>query len=456
MSLTSAEQARAWAREHRRVVDDHFDPHAVPAPLHPYSDDGRVNAVVTTLATRAAAMADDGELAAHTLNRIWTERLDTGFCSTEIHRVGDQFAILVDSGLIAALDVGSVAVARHYGQSFDVSAVTDEVRAGFGRFFTIFVAQYFLYGRIRFGPPPLIGFEAGVAARIAHESLVFVLGHELAHAMAGTRHFHGDHLWTDTEDVPNGLRRYTPEIEADAVALQMCFGTLWAGQPLSQAEVELRLFAVRMSFAILQTIEKCCLTPTFARHLPAERRWNGVLQFLNSRLPQWLMDKHNQDWNTLGPLFDFAPLQSAAPPEDSLTRRLVDTGWVSEVNDLTVWEEMEIPARQFRLATPVLHALLGLLADALDHGDPHCTVLQSEADAHAAVAKGVAITEALVDRLPAWLKPVPEAATTTSVGDIIEYLRKHQRWPEPFSAHPDVAPPIHLAAASIARTLRQS
>lgn len=401
-------------------------------------------------------MADDGALATQTLTRTWTERLDTGFCSTEIRRVGDQFTILIDSGLIAALDVGSVALARHYGQSFDVSAVTDEVRSGFSRFFTTFVAQYFLYGRIRFGPPQLIGFEPHVAARIAQESLMFVLGHELAHAMAGTHHFRGDHLWADNDDVPDSLRRYTPEIEADAIAVQMCFGTLWAGQPLGQAEVELRLFAVRMGFAILQTIEQCCLTPSFAQHLPAERRWNAVLHFLRSRLPQWLVDKHSQDWATLGPMFDFAALQSVVPPPDSLTQRLVETGWVDEVSDLAIWEHMETPARQFRLATPVLHALLGLLADALDHDDLKSAVLQSDADARAAAKKGLAITDDLINRMPAWLKPVPEGVTTTSVSDIIEYFRKHERWPEPFSAHPDVAPPIHLAAASIARKLRES
>jgi hypothetical protein len=404
--------------------------------------------VIDGLAKRSTAMADDGALASNALRRVWVERLDTGFCSTEIRRVGEQFSILVDSGLITAIDVASAVVARHFNGTFDVAEVTDDVRDGFGRFFTTFVAQYFLYGRIRFDPPPLTGFDPAIAARVAQESVAFMLGHELGHAMAGNQHFSGDHLWADADDVPDSLRRYAPEIEADAIGVQLSFGALWAGQPLGQAEVELRLFAVRMSFAILQTVEQCCLTSRFARHLPADQRWSSIVHHLGHRLPRWLIDKHNHDWTILGPLFGFANLNTVQAPDTTLGCELAATGWVDIHTDLDTWAEIEVAARHFRYPTPVLHALLGLLGESLDAGDVRTTLRPEHP------AQGSAITQALLDRLPAWLGPAPGQRATTSVSDIIEYLRKVERWPEPFRAHPDVAPPIHLAAASIARRLQ--
>jgi hypothetical protein len=48
------------------------------------------------------------------------------FCSAEIRRAGEQFTVFIDSGLIAALDMG--AIARHYIGCFDVSAVTAGAR----------------------------------------------------------------------------------------------------------------------------------------------------------------------------------------------------------------------------------------------------------------------------------------------------------------------------------------
>jgi hypothetical protein len=449
-----AEVARAYAREYRLIVDDGFNPSAVPRPLHPYADDARVNAVIAELAERATAMADDGTLAASTLKNIWVERLDTGFCSAEIRRAGPEFTILLDSGLVVALDVGSTVLARHYVNGFDVAAVSAGARDGFGRIFTTFVAQYFLYGRVQHSPPDLSGFSVAISARIADEALLFILGHELGHAMAADRHFQGEHLWVNTDDVPDNLRRYIPEIEADAIAVQFAFGALWAGQKLGQAEVELRLFAARMGFEILQTVEQCCLTPTFARHLPANRRWNGVMEFLGGRLPDWLLNKHQQDWQTLGPLYGFGDLDSVLPPENSLGHALRDTSWIAGHTDVAFWEELEMAARQFRLPTPVLYALLGLLAAELDTGDPKSVVLQSDSELAAAVAAGAALTTTLLDSLPDWLLPSAARPSATSVSDVIEYLRRHERWPEPFCAHPDVAPPLHLAAAAIARRLR--
>ena len=446
-----ASDARMWARRHREVVEAGFEPTAAPQPVGRFCDDRRIDTVLSTLAARSSAMADNGRLVAETLSRTWTERLDTGYCSTEIRRVSDQYAILIESGLIDAFDIGAAAVARHYGAGFDIPSVDAGVRDSFGRFFATFVSQYFLYGRIRNAPLPLIGFDPRVAARIAQEGLLFVLGHELGHAMAGDHHFHGDRLWTDDDDVPDSLNRFAPEIEADAIAVQFSFGSLWAGEPLGQAEIELRLFAVRMSFAILQTVEQCCLTPRFARHLPAGRRWAGVASFLDRRLPSWLLDKHHEDWDALGPLFEFGRLLTVAPPKRSLATALRDNGWIDANTLLPDWEDIETAARQFRLSTPVLYAVLGLLCAELEFDDPEAAVLTSDAQRRAAVVAGSAVVDALVSSLPHWLAPVDDRPATTSVADVIEYLRKHQRWPEPFRSHPDIAPPVHLAAAAIAR-----
>ncbi|WP_067862990.1 hypothetical protein [Nocardia shimofusensis] len=433
----TAMKARKWAKFHRMIVCD-------DEPTADEPEDPVVAAIVTLLRRRVMAMtAESRGSAREAMARVWIERLPTGYCTTELRPVEDEYAILVDSGLEDSILLGAKFFAHHFdGTVFEVAADEAHTGAAFERYYATLMSQFFLHGRLHRADIISAGYDRMIASRICLEATSFVIAHELGHAMAGHQHFQGDNQWLEQSTIPPAYNAFAQEIEADAIAVQIAFGDMWS-RSVGQGEIELRLLAVRLAFQTLQTVERCALVPVFAKHLPAPQRWAGILSFLRERLPQWLLDKHQATWVSLGARLTVGAVSELLPPDADIIEELRDAGWIAASWSYSGsdWRELESAAWQFRLRRPILDILIGhevcLIEDRPD---------QTLADAWRVGSRYI---DDFTSSLPDWLTGDDSGRGSATSGDLIQYLRYRDRWPEPFRAGTDIPLPLHTMAAAI-------
>ena len=105
----SASKAHSWARTYHRELADEDRP-----TVGQYSGPELADVV----RRRLAGSGDYAEVTLPVLERTWIEVLDVGYCTAEIRAVEDEFAILIDSGLIRTVQAAARVVAHHFGPAF--------------------------------------------------------------------------------------------------------------------------------------------------------------------------------------------------------------------------------------------------------------------------------------------------------------------------------------------------
>lgn len=439
--MTRPESAYAWAVRRRPLLNDLP---AVDAWEDEHSNDRRWSATLRLASSRCEALEHAGAETRQAIASIWIERVDAGYAAATLHPVDGEFVLLADAGLRHMIDVAGVLVARHYrGSSFEASHCTDSVRSSFARVHHVLVGQFYLYGRLR--QPLSVDLLVGeVAQRVTQEATLFVLAHELGHAVAATQHRAGSVHWLDPERPSDGLEDVAVEIEADAFAVALCLADLWGAQ-VGEAELTLRILAIRLTLNTMEAVEAASLVPRPYRHLPARRRWNGIRAYLTERVPLWLLERVDELWDSLASALTFTEAPALIPPCEGILSTFARDGWIAGCSPAEDgdWTQQEQIVWQFRLPPPIVEYLIG--ADAVsatpDLANDHARVLR---------AGRKAVTEMLAT-LPPWLVGSDPSHGRATSGDLIEYLRIRDRWPEPFR---DGAPlPIHLMAAAIHQRL---
>ncbi|MGB7979861.1 MAG: hypothetical protein WCF36_03585 [Candidatus Nanopelagicales bacterium] len=442
----SASEARAWADSYKALVKEELDDEGSRTGLTDHTDDPAIASCLRVLSARAESARDSGEALRNALSRTWITTVSSGFCSTDSRPVADQTAILVDRGLIRAIEAAAALVGRHYADpEFDARACTDEQRADFARAHTTFLGQYFLFGRASTGLG-VCSSDPRVDARVAREALAFVLAHELGHVMAGHTPS-GDRLsWITPENTPADLHQFAAEIEADALAVQMLLGDMW-DTTVGQSEVDARLFAIRTVLQTFETVEECALVPVTRRHLPARRRWEGLLNAFTRRFSIETLGRHEALWGGISPHLRFAPAFEVETPQTPVSQALSEAGWtgIGDPRAWSEWDGLEAAVWQYRLPREVVEVLVGYEAGVLlDEG--HSLGQESYRLGRRAVAE-------LVEGLPRWLRGTDSAHGSASSGDLIAYLRRREVWPEPFRSTHDGVLPIHTMASAVRSAL---
>lgn len=440
--MSQPQVAHAWAAQRRALLND--------APSNDeweddHSNDPHWSAVVRLAASRARELASAAEETQQVIASLWIERVDGGYLATELHPLDGEFALLADVGLQRMIDVNAMLVARHYlGPSFDASHCTAPARTAFARLYHSLVGQFYLYGRLRHPLPlPLLG-PRPVADRVAQEAALFVLAHELGHAVAASHHRAGLLHWLEPERPSGDLTDFAVEIEADAFAVALCFADLW-GARVGEAEATLRILAIRLTLNTMEAVEAASLLPRVFRHLPARRRWNGIRSYLAERFPDWLLERVDDLWRVLGEALTFTEASAIVPPVEGILTALKREGWIAnfEPSVEEEWAQHEEMVWHFRQPAPIVEFLIG--ADAV-------TALPGlRGDAAPTYRIGHQAVTSLLHSLPPWLTGAdPQRGQATS-GELITYLRRRDRWPPPFA---DGAPlPIHLMASAVHQRL---
>lgn len=434
--------AHAWAAQHRALLND------APSSNEwqdDHSNDPHWSAVVRLAAARAEELASAGEETKQAIASLWIERVDGGYLATTLHPLDGEFALLADVGLQRMIDVNAMLVARHYQEpSFDAAHCTDAARSAFARLYHCLLGQFYLYGRLRHPPPmPLLGPRL-VADRVAQEAALFVLAHELGHAVAASHHQAGSLHWLDPERPPGDLTDFAVEIEADAFAVALCFADLW-GARVGEAEATLRILAIRLTLNTMEAVEAASLLPRVFRHLPARRRWNGIRSYMADRFPGWLLERVDDLWGVLGQALTFTEASAIVPPFEGVLTALRREGWIADFEPSLEeeWSEHEQLVWHFRQPAPIVEFLIG--ADAIT------AIPDLSGDLAATFRVGHEAVTSLLDSLPPWLTGSdPQRGQATS-GELITYLRRRDRWPPPFA---EGAPlPIHLMASAVHQRL---
>lgn len=431
----SAPKAHSWARTYHRELTGADSPAAGP-----YSGPELAHVV----RGRLEGSGDYAEVTLPVLARTWIEVLNVGYCAAEIRAVEDEFAILIDSGLIRTVQAAAGVVAHHFRAGlFTPETVTGAERSALGRIYAAFVGQYFLLGRIT-EPFPLVSNSSdGIARHITTEALAFVVGHELAHAVAGHTSDRTSTRWLTQSAAPPELRQYAAEIEADALALQLCIGDLW-GRSVAEGELQARLLAIRLTFQVMETVERCSLVAASSRHLPATRRWAGLRFALGDRVSSAWLDALDKAWASIVSCLSFSDVTELEPPRQPPLEALAASGWNALPGVLSDrWVELETWAWQFRLETVILDTLVGTaFVQPPRLEDPNLD------DAYLV---GKSAVDEMLSRLPAWLLDGGSTRGNATSADLIQYLRRRSRWPEPIRSDANTVMPIHLMAASLAR-----
>lgn len=458
--------AKAWAVQYSQLVSgeigiDRHRPSVAGTPLvedsdnrsvadaksapridEPATDDPILAAALQELRGRGRFMRDGGRALEAALDAAWFQRVSTGYCSTDVRRVEAETAVLVDDGLVWAAEAGSSLAARHYvDPEFSLEHVSPSARDAFARVHDVFMGQYFLFGRAKYR----LGLTSGTAEldrRMTLECVAFVLAHEVGHVMAGHRAGSSSTEWLTKDGMPEHLHAYGPEIEADAIAVQLLLGDMW-GRSVAQAEVELRLLAMRLTMQALETVEQCALVPGPRRHLPVRRRWEGVLYFLHKRFPATTLDGFWQLWEGIVPSLTFRTASELSPPTEPASAEALRYGWVdpSAVDALKRWDDLEDAVWQYRQPAGVLQAVIGLEIGQLR--EPPVT------DVPLSRQLGIAFIDTMLAGLPLWLVGGERNEDPASAGDLIQHLRSRTRWPEPFCSATHGVLPIHLVAAAV-------
>jgi hypothetical protein len=434
--------AHAWAVQRRALLND--------APAHDewqddHSNDPRWSAVARLADSRAKELASAATETQQAIASLWIERVDGGYLATTLHPLEGEFALLADVGLQHMIDVNAMLVARHYREpSFDASHCTDAARSAFARLYHSLIGQFYLYGRLRYPLPfPLLGPQP-LAERVAQEAALFVLAHELGHAVAASQHRAGLLHWLDPERPPADLTDFAVEVEADAFAVALCFADLW-GAHAGEAEATLRILAIRLTLNTMEAVEAASLLLRVFRHLPAKRRWNGIRSYLAERFPRWLLHRVDDLWGVLGEVLTFTEASAIVPPFEGILTSLRREGWIAgfEPSAEEEWSQHEEMIWHFRQPAPIVEFLIG--ADAVT------AMPDLSGDVAATYRVGHHAVTSLLDSLPPWLTGSdPEGGQATS-GELISYLRLRERWPPPFA---DGAPlPIHLMASAVHQRL---
>jgi len=450
----SADEARAWADSYKALLDED----GVDSVLRsaggataqfaesPHTDDPLIASCLRVLSRRAQSSRDSGEAFRAALAKTWLTTVSSGYCSTDARPVGDQTAILVDCGLIRAVEAAAALIGQHYeGPEFEVRACTDEQRAAFGRAHTTFLGQYFLYGRAS----QSLGVRSAdprVDHRVARDGLTFVLAHEIGHVMAGHTPSGDRALWITPENLPADLHAFAAEIEADALAVQLHLGDMW-GRAAGRSEVEARLFAIRSVLQTFETVEACALVPVSRRHLPAKRRWEGLLNALTYRFDMDTLGRHEVLWEAMAPYLRFTQTQEVETPDEPVSRALAAAGWAG-AEDLarwSEWDELEAAVWHYRLPRQVVEVLVGyeagLLIDPAHQMGPE------------SYRMGRSVVAELVEGLPRWLRGSDSSRGSATSGDLIEHLRRRSAWPEPFCNAQEGVLPIHTMASAVRHVL---
>lgn len=434
--------AQAWAEQRRALLND------VPAKdewQDDHSNDPLWSAVVRLAARRAKELAFARKETQHAIASLWIERVDGGYLATTLHPVDGEFALVADAGLQRMIDVGAMLVARHYlDPSFDASHCTDAARTTFGRLYHSLVGQFYLYGRLNHTLPfPLLGPQE-IAARVAQEASLFVLSHELGHAVATSQHRAGLLRWLDQERLSADLADFAVEIEADAFAVALCFADLW-GARVGEAEVTLRIMAIRLTLNTMESVEAASLIPRVFRHLPARRRWNGIRYSLAERFPGWLLERVDALWGVMGEALMFTEASAIVPPFEGILTSLKREGWLTDFEPSLgeEWTQLEKSVWQFRQPAPIVEFLIG--ADAVT------ALPDMSGDAADTYRIGNQAVTSLLNSLPPWLTGAdPQGGQATS-GELIAYLRRRDHWPPPFAHGAPL--PIHLIASAVHQRL---
>ena len=468
-----AAKARAWASSYRALLDDEGAARQAgcqPVVEHPNTDDRFIASCLRVLDKRAGSARDFGEAFRAALTKIWVTTVSSGYCSTDARPVGDQTAILVDRGLIRAVDAAAALIGQHYEEpEFSSEACTDEQRAAFARAHTTFLGQYFLYGRAA-EALDVRSRDLRVDRLVAGEALTFVLAHEIGHVIAGHSPSGESLSWLKPENVPAGLHAFAAEIEADALGLQLHSGDMW-DQTVGRSEVEARLFAIRSVLLTFETVEACALVPVNRRHLPARRRWEGMLNALTRRFDMATLTRHEALWDVMSPHLRFTETQALESPRTAISEALRDAGWQaparsglavdSEVNRTREaretreeseisetwkrWDDLEAAVWQYRLPRQVVETLVGYEAGLLLN-----PAHQMGSESHR--IGRLAVTE-LIEHLPRWLRASESSLGSASSGDLIVHLRRRNSWPEPFRSATKGVLPIHTMASAVRQVL---
>lgn len=443
-------KAYSWARQyHAELSDDDSSIAAGEAAAEQSGPSG--SELAQTVRRRLHGSGDYAAVALPVLSRTWIEVLDVGYCTAEIRPVEDEFAILIDSGLIRTLQAAAGLVAHHFHAGlFQPDTVTVAERSALGRLYAAFVGQYYLLGRIR-EPFPLVSSRSDdIARHLANEALSFVVGHELAHAVAGHTSDPESTRWLDQSVSAPELRQYAAEIEADALAVQLCVGDLW-GQSVAEGELQARLLAIRLTFQVMETVERCSLAAAASRHLPAKRRWAGVRFALVERVSNEWLDTLDRAWDSIVSCLGFADVSELQAPGQRPIELLVTAGWRTVPGtSCERWVELETSSWHFRLNTIILDTLIGI-----ELLQPERLEGLSLGELGNAFLVGRRTVDGMLATLPPWLLDGGSTRGSASSGDLVQYLRRRSRWPEPIRSDMSTVMPIHLMAAALARRINQ-
>lgn len=432
--------AREWARAQRNLLET--APPSLEEFCFEHANTVAWERVWELTSNRVDHMSQVSSQASSAIDRIWIEQGDGGFVTMRLYPVGDQFAVLTDSGFVNLLKLGSQLIARHYKDaSFETEHCTPEQRQAFARINTTMVGQLFLHGRLVKEMPALNPKWGPVAERVLREALLFALAHELGHAIVFGQHVHGTVHWLSEAQVPSDLRDVAAEVEADGFAVAVVFSDL-VDTTAGDSEVLLRLMALRLVLQVLESTERASLTESFERHLPAVRRWAGIRAYLGSVLPSWLLERFERLWDVVRRPLVITEARDLVPPLESPMIVGVAQGWLERAEDHERWLEIETQVWQFRLPTVILEVLIG--ADA--------AAFMGDRDLGRALELGRRAVEELLETLPSWVTGSGPRRRQAGSGELMRHLRFADRWPPPFR---DGAPlPLHLMTAAVHRSLR--
>jgi hypothetical protein len=398
------------------------------------------------LGKRASLMPQAGFDAA--ITTIEVDVVPSGYCSAEVRGTADKPTLRIDSGLLSALRLASLLVARHFDQGlFRIDTVTEDTRVSFARLFRTFLGQYYLFGSFKLKPPDLSSDPSGkIAQLIAREATAFVLGHELGHVVAGHLGEIGATRWLDRTSTTERANDAAQEIEADALAVAVVLADLF-GTTVPEGLADLRLLSIRMAYEVLSSVERCYLVANARSHLAADTRWEGVFNFLHRRFPSSTISRVAEGWGKIAEALRFPIALDFQSPDTSIQDDLALHGWPALSHsqaDQTDWIMAEESSHQFRLHTIYQYALIG--AEALGIQD------LSAIGEGKLLAAGEKVVDALEEGLPRLLKGQSVGIyATPGVGDLVRHLRRREVWPEPFRSDTARSLPIHLAAGAIAR-----
>jgi hypothetical protein len=421
----------------------------VTTGLPPEADLSLVTDGLRRLRKRAALIPQAGFAETIAVTEVMV--VPSGHCSAEA-RIGDgKPALWIDSGLLSALRLASLLVARHFDEGlFRTGVVDDETRASFARLFRAFLGQYYLFGRFRLDPPSLPDDQFGkLAGLIAAEAATFVIGHELGHVIAGHLDEPCATRWLDRSATTRRTHDAAQEIEADALAVAVALADLF-GATVPEGLADLRLLAIRLSYELLSSVEHCYLVAHSRSHLPADERWEGVLHFLHRRFPPATLVRVSKGWQLVAEALRFPVTTNFEPPAVPVLDDLKAHHWpapdIAAEGGKADWDMAEESSRQFRLDATFQYALIGSAVLGIED-------LSAIAEGDL-LAAGRAVVDELEAGLPRLLKGENTFVhATPGVGDLVRHLRLRQSWPEPFRSDQSLGLPIHLAAGAVAKRL---